>query len=120
MARKQRPIARTFGAVGESLWNENRHKIDDGAEEILRQACFGADRAAELAARINADGLAVTSQTGALRPHPCLQAELQARAFVCRQLDRLGLVKSNPVGRPSTPVGITYEQLQELRRGYGD
>jgi len=110
-------MPRTFGEVGQSLWRENRHRIDDGSEEILRQACFGADRAAELAARIDADGLTITTQTGALRPHPCLQAELQARAFVCRQLDRLGLVKTNPVGRPPTGVGITYEQLQELR-GY--
>lgn len=75
---------------------------DTGGAEILAQACAALDRAEELSAQINADGCTIRGKTG-LREHPAIKGELANRAFVCRNLQRLGLnlepLKS--VGRPA-------------------
>ena len=58
--------------------------------ELLTQACQGLDRAEELAARIAKDGAVIQGRFGP-QAHPALKAEMEARAFVCRTLQRLGL-----------------------------
>jgi hypothetical protein len=74
---------------------------DTGGLEILTQICMAKDRAEQLAAQVARDGPVIMMKTG-LREHPSLKHELGCRAFITRNLQRLGLnleVIKNP-GRP--------------------
>jgi hypothetical protein len=109
---------RKFGAPGLNLWNgvQGEYRVDDSAgREMLAQACEAADRVARLAAKINADGEIVETESGP-RPHPLLKDELAGRAFICRTLRQLGLnlepVRS--VGRPTA-----WRKQQEQRDAEG-
>jgi hypothetical protein len=92
--------------AGADLWRTimAEYEIgDSGGREILRQACAGADRAAECAEAIARDGPMVRTPQG-LKDHPLLKHELASRAFVVRSLHRLGLdlEPTRPAaGRPS-------------------
>jgi hypothetical protein len=99
------PPPRQLGAHGLELWSAIQREYyitDPGGIELLAQACSGLDRAEQLGERIGADGAIVHTRSGP-KPHPALAAELAARAFVCRQLERLGLNLEavRPIGRPS-------------------
>ena len=67
---------------------------------MLAQACTALDRAEALGEAIGAD--VVVHTRGGSKPNPALAAELAARSFVVRTLERLGLnVEAiKPVGRP--------------------
>jgi hypothetical protein len=96
---------RKLGAFGLSLWDAimSEYQIDDrGGLEILCQICAALDRAEEMSAQINSDGC-VISVRGQTREHPLLKAELACRAFITRNLQRLGLniEAIKPIGRPS-------------------
>ena len=100
---------RKLGKNGLALWNgvQSEYRIDDrGGVELLMQACAAAERAEDLAVRIAEDG-AVIYVRGVARTHPAVKDELQARALVCRILERLGLnVEAiKPHGRPPGPQG---------------
>jgi hypothetical protein len=102
---------RKLGAAGESLWFrvQSEYRIDDiGGVELLMQICLAQDRAEDLAAIIDADGARVMTKAGP-KAHPCLRDELAARAFICRQLQRLGITDEviKPVGTPPRPLGWT-------------
>jgi hypothetical protein len=109
-----------LGPAGLSLWNDilaGYEFADRASYETLAQACASADRAAEMAAQIDADGVAIRTKIG-LRDHPLLKHELASRAFVVRALARLGLdlepVRAGP-GRPGGGgAGITWKALQAL------
>jgi hypothetical protein len=114
LATPQPPIK--LGPTGTSLWTDvlAAYEFSDRASyETLAQACASADRAAEMAARIDSDGVLIWAKTG-LRDHPLLKHELAARAFVVRSLSRLGLdlepIRSAP-GRPGGSVGISWKAL---------
>ena len=101
---------RKLGPHGTALWNtiQNEYRIQDsGGRELLCQACQGLDRAETLAEAIARDGNVVYSRAGVPRTHPSVKDELNCRAFVCRQLERLGVTVENvkSVGRPPTPLG---------------
>jgi hypothetical protein len=106
-----------LGLVGMSLWRDVlvAYEFSDRASyETLAQACSAADRAAEMAAQIDRDGVAIRTKAG-LRDHPLLKHELAARAFVVRALARLGLdlepTRPGP-GRPSGGgAGISWKAL---------
>jgi hypothetical protein len=105
---------RKLGPAGESLWNrvQSEYRIEDvGGVEILMQICLAQDRAEELAATIDADGTRVMTKAGP-KAHPCLRDELAARAFICRQLQRLGITDEviKPVGRPGRDLGWTPQR----------
>jgi hypothetical protein len=67
----------------------------------LAQICAATDRVQALADQIDAEGATVLVR-GVAKPHPLLRDELQNRAFITRNLQRLGLLSEpiNPVGRP--------------------
>ena len=101
--------SRKLGKPGTNLWNsvQSEVRIDDvGGVELLMQICLAADRAAELAAQINADGVAIVTRSG-IRADPCLREELSTRAFIVRTLGKLGLTDEviKPMGRPPQPLG---------------
>jgi hypothetical protein len=107
-----------LGQAGLSLWRDvlAAYEFGDRASyETLGQACAAADRAAEMAAQIDQDGVAIRTKTG-LRDHPLLKHELASRAFVCRSLARLGL-DLEPIrpglGRPPGGSGISWKALPE-------
>lgn len=98
-------VPSALGKSGQKLWQSIMSEYDicdAGGLEMLTQACGAADRVAEYASVIDADGPTVRSKTG-VKEHPLLKHELAARSFVVRTLARLGLdlepIKS--VGRPS-------------------
>ena len=94
---------RPLGEAGQSLWDRIQTEynvVDSGGIEMLTLACEALDRAAELRAQIDADGL--MNQHG--RENPLLKHELAARAFVSRTLQRLGL-DVEPVRAPGRPGG---------------
>jgi hypothetical protein len=102
---------RNLGEHGMALWSGvmNEYGIRDiGGIEILTQICAALDTAEQCAEQVRADGVTIQTKTG-LREHPALKHELGARAFVCRNLQRLGLNVEvlKPVGRPAGSYGNT-------------
>jgi hypothetical protein len=92
---------RKLGKVGTEPWNaiQAEYAIGDaGGVELLLQSCCALDEA--LAQRIAQDG--IHTRTGMPKAHPGLKEELAARAFVCRNLERLGVTNESiqAVGRP--------------------
>src|SRR5690242_4930745 len=84
---------RKLGKHGLDLWRTvtSEYVIDDaGGIELLTQICAAVDRAEELAEQIDRDGPTILVKNS-LREHPCLRGELANRAFVTRNLQRLGL-----------------------------
>ena len=99
------PRPRKFGQHGRALWDHILSEYDiteSGCVEVLVQICLTKDRAEALAAEIDRDGPTVMTKHG-MKEHPALRAELGCRAFITRNLQRLGLNLEviKPVGRPS-------------------
>ena len=99
------PPPRKLGPAGLTLWQAvmSEYQIDDiGGTAILLQICLTQDRVEQLAAQIAIDGCVVYTKSGP-KAHPALRDELQGRAFICRNLQRLGLniETVKPIGRPS-------------------
>ena len=95
---------RQLGAAGLDLWSAVMREYtitDPGGLALLLQACVACDRAEALAEAIGAD-VVIHTRSGMPKPHPALAAELSSRAFVCKQLERLGLNLESvrPIGRP--------------------
>jgi hypothetical protein len=95
---------RPLGEHGAQLWRSITSSYDisdEGGRAVLAEACTMADRAAELAAAIARDGVVLSTRTG-LRSHPAIRDEIQARSFITRSLQRLGLSFEavKPIGRP--------------------
>jgi hypothetical protein len=94
-----------LGKAGTKLWADikREYRIDDaGGNQMLLQICNAADRAAECAEIIAADGPVIKIKQG-IKDHPLLRHELAARSFVVRSLHRLGLdiePTRGTVGRP--------------------
>jgi hypothetical protein len=100
---------RKLGAHGLDLWSAIQREYyitDPGGLELLAQACSALDRAEELGARIQADGAIIHTRNGP-KAHPALAAELASRAFLSKQLERLGLNLETvrPIGRPNVGKG---------------
>jgi hypothetical protein len=100
-----------LGPAGTKLWQAvmNEYAIADcGGLALLEQAAFAADRAERLRIEIDRDGEIIRGRIGP-REHPGLRAELAARAFICRTLQRLG-INLEPTraaaGRPPQQVGF--------------
>lgn len=97
--------ASEFGIAGQELWdsiNAEYDISDAGGVALLKQICRAQDRVEQLAAQIEIDGPVVYIK-GTPRAHPALRDELASRAFITRNIARLGLnveaVKPS-VGRP--------------------
>ena len=72
-----------LGEAGRKLWQSIHHDfvIDDaGGAEMLAQICLTADRAAECAAQIAADGAVIRTKNG-MRDHPLLKHERAREAL---------------------------------------
>jgi hypothetical protein len=98
-----------LGPAGIGFWQGLMTEYDfsdAGAQALLVQAAYGFDRAERLRAQIDRDGEILHGRNGP-REHPGLRAELMARSFVVRTLQRLGInlepVRLSP-GRPSGPA----------------
>jgi hypothetical protein len=82
-----------LGSAGANLWRSimAEYDISDaGGRALLEQAAMAYDRAERLRIEIDRDGEIIRGRTG-MREHPGLRAELAARAFICRTLQRLGI-----------------------------
>jgi P27 family predicted phage terminase small subunit len=108
---------------GRALWSKIQEQYDirdSGGLEMLGQACNAADRAAQCAKKIEAEGLVVTSASGTPRDHPLIKHELAARAFVTKTLRALGLNveplrrgPGRPVANAPVPYGISVEDGED-------
>jgi hypothetical protein len=79
-----------FGETGAQLWRsiQQQYEISDaGGLAMLRLACESADRAEACRKQIDSDGLMIRGRTGQ-REHPLLKAELGARSFTVRTLQK--------------------------------
>jgi hypothetical protein len=97
-------LPRKFGEHGRALYDAIMSEYDiseSGCVEVLLQICSTRDRQQELNAQIERDGVVIMTKTG-MREHPALKHELACRAFITRNLQRLGLNLEvvKPVGRP--------------------
>ena len=97
---------RPLGSHGAALWDriQREYAITDcGGIELLCLASQELDRAESLAEAIARDGAVVYSRAGVPRSHPAVRDELQARAFVVKTLEKLGInfEAIKPPGRPS-------------------
>jgi hypothetical protein len=97
---------RPVGDAGRGLWDrvQSEYNIQDsGGKEHLLLAAEALDRLEEISARIAEEGLVVTLSRGDPREHPLLRQETALRAFVSKQLTRLGLdhEPAQHVGRPA-------------------
>jgi phage terminase small subunit len=116
LGRSSPPPPAFLGPVGIDLWNDivSAYEFGDRAAlETLAQACAAADRAERCREQIDRDGELVKTARS-VRDHPLIKYEIQARAFLCRTLARLGLdlepLRDRP-GRPPGPaVGVTYRK----------
>jgi hypothetical protein len=101
MAEKVRSICdysipaspRPLGEHGQGLWDRIQREFfiqDAAGQEILYQACATLDLAELLAAQIANDGPMITT-AHTRKTHPAVREELQARAIVCRLLEKLGV-----------------------------
>jgi hypothetical protein len=86
-----------LGDAGQALWDAIHsayHITDRGGIELLMQAAVVADRAAQLAAEIERDGVAAKAGL--------VKLEIACRAFISKQMRELGLNIENvrPIGRP--------------------
>lgn len=100
-----------LGGAGAAFWRrvQAEYGISDiGGLALLEEICAAVDRVRSLTEQINTDGPAIRAR-GSLRSHPCLQAEIQNRAFIARSLERLGISAQEvkPVGPPTKPSGWT-------------
>jgi hypothetical protein len=94
-----------LGPAGIKFWHDimTEYDISDlGGQAVLEQCAFAYERAERLRAEIDAAGEIIVGRNGP-REHPLLRAEMAARSFIVRALQRLGLnfepVKPMP-GRP--------------------
>jgi hypothetical protein len=84
---------RPLGQAGRTLWDRIQAEYgihDVGGIELLTNACTGLDRAEALAEAIAAEGVVVPGRFGA-KAHPAIAAELAARSFVAKMLQKLGI-----------------------------
>ena len=104
---KAPPPPRALGKHGSGLWRRvlGEYDISDvGGLELLALACEELDRAEDLKAQINADGLVIKTRTG-MKEHPSLRRELAARAFIAKTLLKLGLNVEPLHPSPGRPGG---------------
>jgi hypothetical protein len=104
---------RRLGQHGMALYRSicRDYSIDDAfAIEVPCLAAQALDRAEECRAVIDEEGVAaINKDTGAIRENPLCKIELALRAFVAKQLERLGL-NSEPAlanGRPPASYAKT-------------
>ena len=106
------PIAPSWplGEHGQRLWDEIQREYairDAGGLAVLAQLCAALDRAEELGAAIDRDGVLVASGKdgdGPLKAHPAVREELACRSFVVRSLERLGIsISVEPRRGPGRP-----------------
>jgi len=110
--------ARKLGKHGQALWKSinDEYEIDDaGGIETLMQVCLMVDRVEGIAAQIRRDGLMIKTKS-AMREHPLLKVELGGRAFITRNLARLG-INIEAVRSPGRPagggIGVSFEAFDD-------
>src|SRR2546423_77385 len=106
-SKQRAPAApKHLAAAGRRYWRSivAVYELRDNEGETLRFACEGLDVAAQARAELKAHGSRTfTTQTGDIRPHPCVAAENAARASFARLVALLKLPDEN--NRPVAGVG---------------
>jgi phage terminase small subunit len=95
------------------------HDLEDHKTRLLLLACQAWDRGAEARARLDAEGLTVEGRQG-VKTHPAVKIEHDSREAFARIVKQLKLddpEKPRRVGRPAHGFGITFDDLNRLRRG---
>jgi hypothetical protein len=95
---------RKLGPHGDELWRTIMNEFDisdSGGIEILAQVCAALDRVEAQQEIIDDEGETITTKSGT-KSHPLLREQLAGRAFITRNLQRLGVLDQpiKPIGRP--------------------
>jgi hypothetical protein len=101
----------SLGPAGIALWKAimNDYVVADaGGLTLLEEACCARDRAEKLRIEIDRDGEILHTARG-LKEHPGLKAELAARAFITRTLQRLGINLEVVRPSPGRPAGAGWK-----------
>jgi hypothetical protein len=99
-----------LGKHGSSLWRRIMAEFniqDVGGKELLFQACAASDRAEDCREAIKKDGQLISTKGGP-RAHALIREELNARSFLVRTLQKLGVTLEpiKAMGRPPKPLGV--------------
>ena len=73
------------------LWQQlqNGYQLEPASLELLRNGAEALERAAQLAAQVQAEGATFRDRFGGIRPNPAAQLEQQYRALATRTLAQL-------------------------------
>jgi len=87
---------------------------DSAGRELLCLACQALDRAEAIRDLIDHVGEGSITESGVVRANPMLKDELACRAFVAKQLERLGVNQepTKAVGRPAETWSVTKTDKQ--------
>lgn len=90
--------------AGRGLWRDvvNDHVLDRTQLVVLAAACEALDRATDARELVDLEGLTVTSGSGAIRAHPAVVIERDAREQYARRLRELGLSRDQRNGAART------------------
>ena len=73
------------------VWNDlrGRWSLDTASEALLKNGCEALERAAQLAAQVNEQGVTFSDRFGALRANPAVMLERDFRGLASRTLQQL-------------------------------
>jgi phage terminase small subunit len=95
-----------LGEAGAGLWRKmvSEYNFDDaGGQSVLAQACRHLDVAEELRKAIEEMGAVGQTEAGALRIHPAVAGEINARNSCARLIRQLGVNDKPKRDRPGRP-----------------
>jgi hypothetical protein len=97
---------RKLGPHGNELWRTIMHEFDiadSGGIEILAQICAALDRVEAQQEIIDDEGETIVTKSGT-KSHPLLREQMAGRAFITRNLQRLGVLESGTICPESATV----------------
>jgi P27 family predicted phage terminase small subunit len=80
------------------------YQLESHHERLLTLACEAWDVGQLATERISADGLWVTDRFGAVKPHPAVAIQRDARLGFARLIRELNLDADEPAGLPHPPT----------------
>jgi phage terminase small subunit len=94
----------------------NRHDIKPRQFRTLQVAATSWDRAEQARQTLSKHGLTFEDDHGMIRARPEVQIERDSSIRFLRAMRELGLDKPEPLDRNGPAIGISWRQMEEIRR----